>query len=256
MRIILFGIATMLLIYGCNSSGKKDPNHAMDDTARMRNPVSRIAPVKTGAADIPASIKVKGTIQEVWKWTDNLGENFLITSYVLPYEDRNKEYDEDGMTAELYAGHYAGKDGSYREVWTMTETERSCPFDLTLHFIPGAVSVTDLDKDNMAETKIQYAIACRSDVSPALMKLAMYENGTRYVLQGSMWLAYSPDQKYEVTEKDVNLEKLPKEKDEPRGTPRSFGRYESEKDFVNAPVEFLNYARSEWLKFSKEKMGE
>ena len=84
----------------------------------------------------------------------------------------------------------------------------------------------------------------------------IYENGEKYSLSGLMWLPYSPDFKYDVTEKDVNLENVPKLKDETEEMLRSFGRYQSEKDFTKAPSEFLTFARSEWLKYSKEKMGE
>ena len=62
--------------------------------------------------------------------------------------------------------------------------------------------------------------------------------------------------KYAVTENDVNLESSPRMKDENEEYIRSMGRYESEKSFATAPPQFLAYAKSEWLKYSKEKMGE
>lgn len=62
----------------------------MDDTARMNDPnyVVNISTTKLAVADIPASIKIKGQVQEAWKWNDNLGENIFITSYVLPMMTR------------------------------------------------------------------------------------------------------------------------------------------------------------------------
>ena len=30
---------------------------------------------------------------------------------------------------------------------------------------------------------------------------------------------------------------------------KTFGRYKSEKSFAGAPVEFLTYARQQWMKF-------
>ncbi len=229
----------------------------MDDTARMDKPATAvtIAAVKITAAEIPASIKVNGTVQEAWKWNDNLGENILITSYVAPHDDKSKN-GEEGQSAEVHAFHYAKKEGDYTQVWMMNDAEKNCPVDVTCNFIPGSTTVTDLDKDGIAETKLQYSVACRGDVSPATMKLMMYENGVKYTLRGSMWLAYSPDLKYTVTEKDVNLESSPKLKEESDEMLRSFGRYETEKEFATASPAFLPYARSEWLKYNKEKMGE
>jgi hypothetical protein len=32
----------------------------------------------------------------------------------------------------------------------------------------------------------------------------------------------------------------------------SFGRYETENEFITAPASFLNFARREWLRHAKE----
>lgn len=259
MRVFLITLFAASL-FSCNSSSKKDPNKAMDDTARMDNPPTNaatvsIAPIKITVSDIPATIKVKGSVQEAWKWNDNLGENILITSFVAPHDEKSKD-GEEGQSAEIHAFHYAKKDGDYTQVWMMNDAVKLCPVDITCDFIPGSVTVTDLDKDGIAEIKVQYSVACRGDVSPATMKLIMYENGIKYALRGNMWIPYSPDLKYSVTEKDVNMESSPKLKEESDEMLRSFGRYESEKEFANAPPEFLTFARNEWLKYNKEKMGE
>lgn len=260
MRSTLF-IFSLALLISCNSSSKEDPNKAMDDTARMDNPPPAApAPIETtriAAADIPASIKVKGKVQDAWKWNDNLGENILITTYVAPYDDKEKnKFGEEGQTAEIHAYHYAKKVDAFEEVWALDEEEKSCPFDITSQFIPNSTTVTDLDKNGIAEIKLQYALACRSDVSPAAMKLVIYENGVKYGLNGLMWLKYSPEFKFTVTEKDVNLDGQPELKDESEAMLRSFGRYDNEKQFGMAPPEFLTYARKEWIKYVIEKMGE
>jgi hypothetical protein len=138
----------------------------------------------------------------------------------------------------------------------MTDGIKTCPFDITAAFIKDAVTVTDLDKDGIPEIKIQYATACRSDVSPADMKLLLYENGEKYALRGIRWIRSAPSDTFTVTENNVNLEKLPRKQDEIDQMVMSFGRYESEKDFANAPPAFLSFAKSEWLKYVKENMGE
>ncbi len=261
MRVILVTCFAAFLM-SCNSSAKKDPNQAMDDTARMDNPPTNppavaIQPAIIPVSDIPVSIKVKGKIQAAWKWNDNRGENILITSHVEPYDDKRKnEYGEEGQTAELHATLFLKKGEAYENIWMLNDEEKACPFDITCAFIPNSTTITDIDKDGFAEVKLQYSLACRSDVSPATMKIMLYENGEKYSLTGLMWLPYSPDFKYEVTEKDVNLENTPRLKDESAEMLRTFGRYQSEKDFAKAPPEFLTFARSEWLKYSKEKMGE
>jgi hypothetical protein len=149
---LLAGLTIFLL--SCNSSAKKPGSReSMDDTARVNDPayVVNISVTKLALTDIPASIKIKGQVQEALKWQDNLGENIFITSYVLPYDDKQKsEYGEEGQTAELHAVHYAKKEAGYVQVWAINEEERSCPFDLTCNFVPGSTTVTDLDRDGIA----------------------------------------------------------------------------------------------------------
>lgn len=255
MRMLLVSFVLAALV-SCNSSGKKDKDPSATystKTDKIEQQVAPIEPVKGAAADIPASIKITGTIHEVWKWKDKMGDNLLITSFVPPYEDKKKnEYGEEGFTGELYAAHYAGMNGSYQPIWSISEAEKSCPFDATCEFIREAISITDLDADQVAETTVQYKMACRSDVSPAIMKLVMYEGGTKFSLKGLMWLATSPEDKFTVTENDANLEKLPGYKGTEEEYMKTFGRYESEKDFSQAPIEFITHARSRWMRFVKE----
>lgn len=213
-----------------------------------------IIPVALTAEQMPASIKINGKLQEAWQWTDKSGENILVTSYTQPYDDKGKnEYGEEGQTAELHAAQYVKKGESYELVWKNDDTEKSCPFDITCEFIKGATTVTDLDKDGIAEATIQYRMACRSDVSPAQMKLFLYEGAEKYFLKGLSWLKSSPEDSLTVTEKDANLETLPGYNKTEEEYMKTFGRYESEKGFVEAPPEFLIYARQQWVKFVKER---
>jgi hypothetical protein len=239
----------------CNSSGKKDPNQAMDDTARMDQPpaTETFRPVKISTAEIPVQLKVKGTTQEAWKWTDARGENYFICSVVAPYDDPQKnEYGEEGQTAELYAYQFVKSDTGYRQLWILQETEKACPFDITCAFAKDAVTVTDLDADHLAEVTVLYKMACRSDVSPAVLKLLIHEGETLHALKGLTWVQAGPDEKFSVTEKDACLETLPGYKATEAEIYQTFGRYESEKEFRGAPIEFLYHARQQWMMHVKE----
>jgi len=265
MKIFLLACLAAFL-FSCNSSDKSKKQDAaiQNKDSALHNPGTQpdqasvdIKPVQITAAKLPSTLKFKGKVQEAWQWKDKLGDNILITSFVEPYDDKNKnEYGEEAKTAELYAFHYVKKDGDYTLLWKISDAVKACDFDITCEFMKGGTTVTDLDKNGVAETKIQYAVACRSDVSPSYMKLIMHEDTVKYTLRGNMWLSYSPEFKYEVTEQNVDLEKSPKLKNEMEELLRTFGRYETEKEFAGAPAAFLPYARNEWLKYSKEKIGE
>jgi hypothetical protein len=177
----------------------------------------------------------------------------LITALVAPFDDKGKnEFGEEGQTAELLAHHYAGVNGNFREIWSLSETEKLCPFDITCQFIKDAISVTDLDKDQIAETTVQYKIACRSDVSPAEMKLVMHEGADSYTLEGLMWLKTDEKDLFTVTDNNANLEKLAGYKGKDEEYLKTFGRYKTEKDFLSAPAQFIQHARNQWIRFVKE----
>ena len=259
MRILIFACLSALA-WGCNSNpSKNEPKQSMDDTAKINKPANNttasvvIEPVKISAAQLPASIKFIGKLNEAWQWKDKSGDNILVTSFVEPYDDKEKnKYGEEGKSAELYASQYLKKDGNYELLWKVDDGEKSCPFDITCLFIKDATTVTDLDRDGIAETTIQYRLACRSDVSPSEMKLIMHEDAANYYLKGLCWVKTSDEDKFTVTEKDANLETLPGYKKTEEEFMKTFGRYESEKGFTGAPPEFLAYARQQWMKFVKE----
>jgi hypothetical protein len=259
----LFFICLTAFLSGCNSSSsKKDPKQAMDDTARMDNPptnttpVVAIVPVKMTAAQLPASIKLKGKLNEAWQWTDKLGENILVTSYVEPYDVKGKNEDENEQrpqSAELHVAQYVKKGDGYALQWKKDEIEKYCLYDINCKFIKDATTVTDLDKDGVAETTIQYRLACRGDVSPSNMKLFIHEDTATFYLQGLCWIKTTDEDKFTVNETNANLETLPGYRKTDEEYMETLGRYESEKGFAGAPPEFLAYARKQWMKFVIER---
>lgn len=218
------------------------------------NAQSGISPVKIGTDQVPKTIKFRGKLVEAWKWKDKLGENLLIASTVRPYKGKNSdmETDEAVYSAELHAFHFVKKDTSYNLEWKISDGEKDCPFDITVEFIKGSTKISDLDGDGIAETTVQYKLACRSDVSPAQMKLIMHEDTVKYVLRGTMWLKSSEEDKFTVTEQNVNLETWQDYKGTDDEWEKLFGRYKTEKEFTKAPASFLNFARRQWLRHVKE----
>ena len=192
---VFFFICFAALFLSCNSSStskKQDTGVQQDDTSQIAGPetntqinetIISIEPVKIAATDVPSAITFKGKIQEAWQWKDKLGDNILITSYVAPYEHKD-EFGQENQSSGLYAFHYLKKDGDYTLLWKMSDGIEDCSVDLTCEFMKGAATVTDLDKNGVAETKVQYALACHGDVSPAYMKLIMHEDTVKYALRG------------------------------------------------------------------------
>lgn len=252
----LFFFCLLVLLTACNSSEETKKEEAVINNSPEKianEQVTAIVPVELRVDQIPASLKFRGKINEAWQWMDKLGDNILITSYVEAFGDHQKnEFGVEGQTAELHAFHFVKKDTGYALLWKVSDAMKSCPFDLTVAFMKGAATITDLDSNGIAETTIQYKLACRSDVSPAYMKLIMHEDTMKYSLRGPMWIKSGEENRFTVTENDMNLEKLPKKTDEYEQILQSFGRYESEKEFAGAPAAFLAHARKQWMKYVKE----
>ncbi len=236
-------------LFACNSKSDKQYVPGADEPKRLTNLMRIQHPVT------PDGITLKGTIHEAWGWEDSLGQNRLFLTEVPPYDTPGTD-EEDGQTAELYAAHFIGDSGQYRQVAIVSDAEKNCPLDITCQFIPGSTTITDLDSNGIAEIKVQYEQTCRGDVSPANMKLVMIENGRTYSLSGSRWVYTGEGETFNVTEENVNLERQPKSRDEIDQMMYGFGRYESEKEFTGAPPAFISFARKEWLKYAKEKTNE
>ena len=250
-------VALLLAFTACNNDSNKsnttaDTLNSNDEHAALV--ATAIEATKVDAGQVPSTLRFRGKPYEVWQWKDSLGDNLLIATLVDAYNDKQKnEYDEEGQTAELHAFHYVKKDGDYKLLWKISDAEKACPFDITCGFIKNGITVTDLDKDGIAETTVPYKLACRSDVSPADMKIVMHEDTVKYALRGLMWVRASESDLFTVTDDNANLESLPKKKDEYEQLMQSFGRYQNEKEFATAPPEFLKYAKDQWMKHVIEK---
>lgn len=241
----------LLGLVGCNASGDKKET-GTDTTSTFDAP---LAAVNIPADQVPAGLNFRGTVHGAWQWTDKLGENLLITTVVPPAPvTPENENEEQVSTVELHAFHYIKTGDSYRLLWMMSDAEKECPFDVSGEFLNDPVVVTDLDNDGVAETTIQYKLACRSDVSPAYMKIIIHEDSVKYSLRGLMWIQASEEERFTVTENDMNLEKMPKMTDEYEALIQRFGRYETEEEFAAAPAGFLAHAKERWKKFVKESL--
>lgn len=137
--------------------------------------------ISLSKSQLPGGVRFKGKVEQALKWTDKLGENILIMATFGPYKDENKDMPgEEAKTIELFSFHFIKKDTGWKLLWKITDAEKACAFDITAEFLKAGTRVTDLDNDGIAETTIQYKLSCRSDVSPAYMKVIMHEGESKY----------------------------------------------------------------------------
>jgi hypothetical protein len=179
-------------------------------------------------SDLPSEVKYTGAIVTGKRWTDKNGENILILTKtdLKRVKAKQPDFEEYVNEAELFGYQYVSSGGAYSLLWKINDLVKDCPFDLTLDFIPGSLSITDINDNGIAESTFLYKLSCRSDVSPSELKLIMHENDTKYALRGNMFI------------------KVPGFSDG--------GSYKVDKAFDSAPDGFLDFAKSQWKEFRTE----
>jgi hypothetical protein len=180
--------------------------------------------------DLPSDVKFQGGIINGKRWSDKNGENIVILTLTKEHSSGKKGYDgEDEKNKELFAYQYVKKSDDWSQLWKVNDFINNCPVDLTLEFLGGSLTVTDLDKNGIGETTFLYKMACRGDVSPCDLKLIMHEGETKYAIRGVMKLYVDGGW--------------------------HGGEMKVDKSFDSAPSGFLDYAKEQWNKFKTEKLN-
>ena len=129
----------------------------------------------------------RGQIVGGARWRDLNGENLLLLTQTgkIPGRDKCIVNEPCPQDAEVYAYHYIVQAENVTLLWKLTDFQRDCSFDLYAGFILESVTITDLDSDGVAESTFLYKLSCRSDVSPARLKLIMHEGKNKFAIRGT-----------------------------------------------------------------------
>lgn len=164
--------------------------------------------------------------KSVLAWRDSNGDNYVL--FALRDRKEEKELTFVGKPVErtLHACHYTIKNGHEKRLWEMNDYELVCEFDLFMDYLYKSVSLTDIDKNGVAEICFMYSLGCISDVSPVDVKLMLYENGQKYALRGNS---------------RISSELRTKKNNQPN--------YKIDEMFENAPKGFLDFAKTHWEQY-------
>lgn len=152
--------------------------------------------------EIPKSLDFKGTVVEALKWNDSLGENILIQTVTGQFNW--KDYDENSTSfvlqdkSELYAYLFrkTNLETEFTRIWKLYDFNKCYGVDWYTGFIPKATTITDVDKDGIAEITVPYVIICRGGMDPGDMKIIMYEDNTKYALRGTTMMMCTSKEPY------------------------------------------------------------
>ena len=174
---------------------------------------------------LPKSILYQGKLAKAIKFQDNTGTYIALTTAT---GEQPQKGDDEFRQAQLYGYLYQVKaDGQSTRIWQLHDLMSDCNLDLLAEFVPGSLSITDLDKDGIAEVWIAYRLACNGDISPSELKVVMHEGTTKYAKRGvgkiKIGNAIQPD-----------------------------GGEITSDEFKKAPVSFKQYASKLWNKYVME----
>lgn len=161
--------------------------------------------LEAGDNDI-AGLVYKGKLIALKAWEDANGHNFLI----LSTKESEKDEPESGdslVTRELFAYHYAKQGSKTKLLRKFQDWEKECFFDNRARFVKQAISITDLNNNNMGEALFMYRLGCTSEYSPDNLKLILTENGSKHAIRGTTMLdGQQPMTGEGVTNIDPSLE--------------------------------------------------
>jgi hypothetical protein len=171
---------------------------------------------------------LKGKVRIALTWNDKNGKNLLFLTETGAFQGDS----EDSKSAELFLYHYKFEDDQFLLLRRIYDFINDCTFDIYVGFLDSSLTITDLDKDEIAEITILYKLTCRSDVNPSNMKLIMLEDGQKYALRGIMINEY--------------VKHLPPDERTKGIQDYGWGTYTIDKAFDNAPNIFLDFSKKRW----------
>lgn len=216
-----------IVVAGCkleNKESRKEENHKKEMAATRKD---ALIVEKIDSTAIPASIKYSGNIKSALSWEDKTGKSIVFITETGVFRNPELKHESDGADAEIYAYCFTLNNEPVLN-WKVYDFVSDCQVDIVAEFIDNTLSITDLDKNGIAEIWLMYKTICHGDISPAALKIIMYEGEKKFAMRGESKIQIGAD---------VN------------GKPEFIGGdYTLDKNFENAPEKFKNYALSLWNK--------
>ena len=238
MKNLLYTLA-ILAVVSCTNTEKKN------DKSKFDLQVKEIT-----KNQLPDDIEFDGTLITAKQWHDKNGENILVVSFNGPLPENEPLSSNKEKYAKISAQQFLKDDKTYTELWRMKDAQRNCPFDLWIGLLPNSTTITDLNDNGITETSLIYKKTCRSDLTPSHMSVVIHENKRRYALKGMMVDPKMPPfDTIEMKTFEINKAKAESLFQGHSSFFNDFGKYKNEKDFKNAPKEFLEHARKLWREY-------
>lgn len=212
-------LLVLMVLFSCKEKGKQTEQVPKNTEEKVLSEVEEVTAAVSALLPLPNSFQ----LVRAKKWHDASGENWLVLYETGSYIEKGKM----NASAKLSAVLYQKTDSGFVQQWKMIDYINDCELDLTCAFYDEHLSITDLDKNGLAEITVVYASSCKGDVSPNEKKLIMYEGGKKYAIRGEELM---------IMQKDT-----------------IGGTMTVDTSFSKAPPAFLSFAKDHWKKFGLQK---
>jgi hypothetical protein len=213
-------------LLSCNNQQQSSTTMAREDSTVSTPPVQQTA--TTALTILPfdknntiVKDSIQGKIIDGACFKDSEGESTIVLA-----ESDNEE--KDGMqNKSIYACSFSKTSKGLKQKWQVQDNIADCDVDATCEFLPGSLSITDVDSNHIAEITFLYRLSCKGDVSPHSKKLIMYQGINKFAIRGTSILQT------------------------PAG--KEGGDKKPGASFATAPKALLEFANKQWDKFGFEK---
>lgn len=232
MKQLIIILLIVFLFQSCGTETKNsqqnEPEKKLENNSVFTSEIKKITPIALKVDELPKDIVYEGEIVNAVKWTDNLGENVVITTETGIYDSKKFPKENDGSDAEIFAYHYILEKNKFKQTWKVYDYISDCPVDIVAEFLDNTFQITDLNNNGVGEIWLMYKTVCHGDVSPFEMKIIMYEGQQKFALRGETKIMYGID------DKENKL--------------YTGGEYKIDKAFSDGPKMFLDFAKKLWKK--------
>jgi hypothetical protein len=221
-----FILLCFFALFSCNNQPQSSNTTAKKDSTVITTAVQPAGITKLTILpfDINNTIikdSVKGKIKDGASFKDGEGESIIVLA------ESDNEEKKGTQNKNIYAYCFSKTNNVLKQKWLVQDNISDCDVDATCEFLPGSLTITDLDSNNIAEITFLYKLSCKGDVSPHGKKLIMYQGNDKFAIRGSTVLQT------------------------PAG--KEGGDKKVDAAFATAPKIFLEFANKQWDKFGFEK---
>lgn len=220
-----------LFFLNCKEEKKDSVSETNSSEVSQVERTDSLIATKIDSTQVPKTFRYKGNFKDGFRWKDKTGEYTVITSETGIYRNENFPHEEDdSRDAEVFAQCYSLENNQL--VWKVNDFIKDCIVDIEAEFKKNTLSVTDLDKNGIAEVWIMYKMACKGDVSPSNLKIIMYEGKQKFAMRGETKIRSGMEN---------------------HGKPIfEGGSYTFDKAFQQGPETFRDYAVKLWTKHMED----